>query len=231
VTAAPRVLPYGERALLVELDSLADALALYPALAAGRVPGVGELVPAARTVLVTVDPSLLSLGAAERWIRAVAARLDRTAAASGAATAGPSALATIIPVRYTGPDLDEVAAFRGMTRAEVIRDHTQTDWRVAFIGFAPGFAYLTAAARGPALPAPVSVPRRATSRPQVPAGSVGLAGEFTGVYPRASPGGWQLIGVTDAVLWDPARESPALLAPGTRVRFVAVDAPEGGRNG
>ena len=111
-------------------------------------------------------------------------------------------------VRYDGPDLDEVARLTGLTHAEVVAAHTGTPWRVAFGGFAPGFAYLVGG--DPRL----HVPRRDRPRPSVPAGSVGLAGEFSGVYPRSSPGGWQLLGTTDAVLWDADRDPPALLAPG-----------------
>ncbi len=121
-----------------------------------------------------------------------------------------------LPVRYDGPDLADVAALWGVPEREVARIHAATEFRVAFCGFAPGFGYLTG------LPARYDVPRRATPRTAVHAGAVGLAGPYTGVYPRASPGGWQLIGTTDAVLWDTAREPAALLSPGTRVRFVPV---------
>ena len=122
-----------------------------------------------------------------------------------------------IPVRYDGPDLADVAAHWGVDEAEVARVHAGAEYRVAFCGFAPGFGYLTGLPR--------EVPRRATPRTSVPAGSVALAGPYTGVYPRASPGGWQLIGTTDAVLWDHTRVPAALLAPGTRVRFTPVEAP------
>jgi KipI family sensor histidine kinase inhibitor len=128
--------------------------------------------------------------------------------------AAPSFHEQEIVVRYDGPDLDEVARLTGLTHAEVVAAHTGTPWRVAFGGFAPGFAYLVGG--DPRL----HVPRRERPRPSVPAGSVGLAGEFSGVYPRSSPGGWQLVGTTDAVLWDADREPPALLSPGTTVRFV-----------
>ena len=121
-------------------------------------------------------------------------------------------------MRYDGADLAEVAAMTGLDPAEVVRAHTSTLWRVAFGGFVPGFGYLVGG--DPRL----HVPRRESPRTRVPAGSVALAGEFTGVYPRASPGGWQLIGTTDAVLWDPDRSPPAVLTPGTRVRFVDIEA-------
>jgi KipI family sensor histidine kinase inhibitor len=119
-----------------------------------------------------------------------------------------------IPVTYDGPDLDDVAVLTGLTRDGVVAAHTGTDWRVGFGGFAPGFAYLVGG--DPRL----RVPRRSEPRTRVPAGAVGLAGEFSGIYPRESPGGWQLLGTTDVVLWDADREPPALLVPGTIVRFV-----------
>jgi KipI family sensor histidine kinase inhibitor len=118
-----------------------------------------------------------------------------------------------IPVMYDGPDFDEVLARTGLTREALVELHTGTTLTAAFCGFAPGFAYLAG------LPARLHVPRRATPRTQVAAGAVGLAGEFTGVYPRASPGGWQIIGHALLPVWDPRREPPNLLAPGTRVRF------------
>lgn len=122
-----------------------------------------------------------------------------------------------IDVRYDGADLADVAAQLGMNEAAVIELHTSAIWTAAFTGFAPGFAYLITEQNN------LHVPRRAHPRTEVPAGAVGLAGEFSGIYPRASPGGWQLIGATSAQLWNAAAEQPALITPGTRVRFVAVD--------
>ena len=122
----------------------------------------------------------------------------------------------MIDVVYDGADLADVAQHTGLTVAAVVDAHVATPWRVGFGGFAPGFAYLVGG--DPRL----AVPRRAEPRTRVPAGSVGLAGEFSGVYPRESPGGWQLIGRTDAVLWDIDRTPPALLRPGMWVRFRAV---------
>jgi KipI family sensor histidine kinase inhibitor len=203
-----RILPVGEHALLVELDSGEEAEALHAELlrrrAAGALPGVREIVPAARTVLLD--------GLAEP--RRFAERLS----GRPVPPLRPDAAERVeIPVRYDGPDLAEVAALWGVTEESVVRIHSGAEFRVAFCGFAPGFGYLTG------LPERYAVPRRATPRTAVPAGSVGLAGPYTGVYPRSSPGGWQLIGTTDAVLWDQDRESAALLAPGTRVRFVPVE--------
>jgi KipI family sensor histidine kinase inhibitor len=123
---------------------------------------------------------------------------------------------TRIEVVYDGPDLEEVAALTGLSRRQVVDAHTGTPWRIGFGGFAPGFAYLVDG--DPRL----SVPRRTESRTTVPAGSVGLAGAFSGIYPRASPGGWQLLGRTGAPLFDLDREPPALLRAGGWVRFVAV---------
>ncbi|MFF4541479.1 allophanate hydrolase subunit 1 [Streptomyces aureus] len=202
-----RALPVGDRALLVEVSSGEAAQALHAELVRRRAAGsltVGEIVPAARTVLLDglEDPARLA-EALPRWeIPPLDARADVTVE---------------IPVRYDGPDLADVAALWGVAAREVPEIHAAAEFRVAFCGFAPGFGYLTG------LPPRYGVPRRATPRTAVPAGSVALAGPYTGVYPRSSPGGWQLIGTTEAVLWDHARVPAALLAPGTRVRFV----PEG----
>ncbi|MFE7172120.1 allophanate hydrolase subunit 1 [Streptomyces sp. NPDC057616] len=202
-----RALPVGDRALLVELSSGDEAQALHAELLRRRAQGllsVHEIVPAARTVLLDGldDP----------------ARLASELTASEVPPAPPRARAAIdIPVRYDGPDLTEVAAHWGVSAQEAARIHAGTEFTVAFCGFAPGFGYLTG------LPQRYDVPRRATPRTAVPPGSVALAGPYTGVYPRSSPGGWRLIGRTDAVLWDHARVPAALLSPGTRVRFVPVD--------
>ena len=218
------LLPFGDRAILAEFDSLEEAMSAFGALEASRLPGVSELVPAARTVLVRIDPGLLSLRGARQWVTERRSTLERPAephAFAGTAPAISDAAPQVtIPVRYDGPDLATTAEILGLTPEELVSRHSLAAWRCAFIGFAPGFAYL--AATGPA-GVDLAVPRRPTSRQSVPAGSVGLAGEFTGIYPRSSPGGWQLIGSTDAVLWDADRESPALLVPGTIVRFEVVE--------
>ncbi|WP_240036799.1 5-oxoprolinase subunit B family protein [Leifsonia flava] len=199
----------GDRALLIELDSLDAVLALHAALQHGRPSGVIDLVPAARTVLVTVDPAQLSLSEARRWV-------DRAAEAPPADVAVERTEPVVIPVRYDGPDLVSLAAVLGLQPAELVARHQAATWRVAFSGFAPGFGYLVSADW------PHDVPRLASPRTRVPAGSVGLAGEFGGIYPRSSPGGWQLIGTTETVLWDTAAAPPALLVPGGTVRFEAV---------
>ncbi|MFI6515894.1 allophanate hydrolase subunit 1 [Spirillospora sp. NPDC050679] len=202
-----RILPAGDTGLLVELPDLDTMLGLYSALADRPPPGVADLVPAARTLLIRLGDG------ADTAAVAAAVRAARPARAA-ARTAGT----VEVPVRYDGDDLAETARLTGLAPAEVVAAHTGTPWRVAFIGFAPGFAYL--AGGDPRL----RVPRRTTPRVRVPAGSVGLAGEFSGVYPTEAPGGWQLIGRTDAAMWDLDRDPPALLRPGTLVRFVEVAA-------
>ncbi|KQQ93986.1 allophanate hydrolase [Leifsonia sp. Leaf325] len=204
-----RLLPMGDRALLIELDSLDAVLALHAALQYGRPSGVIDLVPAARTVLVTVDPAQLSLSEARRWV-------DRAAEAPPADVAVEQTDPVVIPVRYDGPDLVSLAAVLDLAPSELVARHQAATWRVAFSGFAPGFGYLVSADW------PYDVPRLANPRTRVPAGSVGLAGEFGGIYPRSSPGGWQLIGTTETVLWDSDAAPPALLVPGGTVRFEAV---------
>jgi KipI family sensor histidine kinase inhibitor len=203
-----RVLPSGSTALLVELDDLDDVLALYAALAEQRPDGVVDVVPAARTVLLVTDPAVTDLGRVEDAVRAVRPRRDRSAAGD----------LVELPVTYDGEDLDDVASLLGCDAAEVVRRHTGEVWTVAFCGFAPGFGYLTGASHA------WDVPRRASPRTRVPAGSVALAGEFSGVYPRESPGGWQLIGRTETPIFDLDRDPAALLRPGTRVRFVDAGA-------
>ena len=200
-----RVLPYGDRALLVEVDGLQVVAALRTALDRSPLPGQVDLVPAARTVLVVLDrpPSDLDAVAIGRL------PLD-------AATAADEVRTVDLPVVFDGPDMAEVAALTGRSVPELIDELTATEFTVAFGGFAPGFGYLTG------LPEELHGPRRATPRTRVPAGSVGLAGPFAGAYPQASPGGWQLVGRTDAVLFDVDRDPPALLTPGTRVRFERV---------
>jgi KipI family sensor histidine kinase inhibitor len=207
MTGTRRILPLGEAGLLVELDDLDAVLALYGALDASLPAGVVDLVPAARTIGLTVDPAVLPLSVATGWLTQTNPLESATAAARRTVE---------IPVRYDGEDLAEVATLLGMPAAQVVALHTSSPWRVAFCGFAPGFGYLVTDHDR------LTVPRRATPRTAVPAGSVGLAAEFSGIYPRSSPGGWQLIGSTDALLWDPSAEPPALLAPGTVVRFVNV---------
>lgn len=193
----------GDAGLLLEVGDAAQAHALRAALLAAAVPGVRELVVGARSVLAVVDPLVTDPDVV-------------LAAASAASTvdAGPGRLHRI-PVRYDGVDLAEVADLVGLSTMEVMGRHAAAEYTVAFLGFAPGFGYLTG------LDPVLRVPRRASPRERVPAGAVAIAGEHTAVYPRPTPGGWRLLGHTDAPVFDPLRDPPALLAPGDRVRFVA----------
>ena len=199
-----RVLPSGSTALLVELDGLDEVLGLYAALVAEPLEGVVDVVPAARTVLLVTDPAVTTLAAVEQAVRQARPRTDRS---------GREDLVEL-PVVYDGADLADVAGLLEVEPAEVVRRHTGARWTVAFCGFAPGFGYLTQDGGG------WDVPRRSTPRTRVPPGSVALAGEFSGVYPRESPGGWQLIGHTDVAVFDLDRDPAALLRPATRVRFT-----------
>jgi len=217
-----RLLSSGEHGVLVELDDLQEVLALNDAVRAAieagdaGFAGVVDVVPAARTLLVVV---------AERAdltpVRRALPTLALTAMSPGGpafaqAHTSPRAVPHVVEilVQYDGPDLSEVSALTALTPAEVVVAHTRILWRVAFVGFSPGFAYLCGG------DSRLQVPRRTEPRTSVPAGSVALAGEFSAVYPRSSPGGWQLLGHTDAILWDVDRQPPALLQPGWLVRFV-----------
>jgi KipI family sensor histidine kinase inhibitor len=210
------VLAAGDRAVLLEFDSAQQVAAAHEHLTEQAPPGVVELVPAARTILVHYDPAIFSLDEL--------ALPPFDASAPAAATTAPSAASArafglvTIPVRYDGPDLAELSTRTGLGVAEIVERHAAPVYLVAFCGFSPGFAYLTG------LDPLLRLPRRPTPRTRVPAGSVAVADEFAGVYPAAGPGGWHLLGRTDAVLWDVERDPPALLGPGARVRFEAVDA-------
>lgn len=234
-----RQLICGEDAVLVELDGLEEVLALDDAVRAAVQAGdaafadVVDVVPAARTLLLMVG-----VGANLTFVRDALTKLAPHTSApptlsppgpagrrSAGAPADVSCLAephiVEILVHYDGPDLNEVSERTGLTAHEVVAAHTRTPWRVAFAGFSPGFAYLSGGNSR------LQVPRRSEPRTAVPAGSVGLAGEFSAVYPRSSPGGWQLLGHVDAILWDVDRQPPALLQPGSVVRFVDADVDAG----
>ena len=213
-----RVVPYGVDALLTDLPDLAAVRALDDTLRVDPPPGAVDVVPAARTVLVRFatpgDARAAADGLTEAAGAAVAtARAGRPAAAPDR-RATDGAADVVLPVRYDGADLAEVARATGLTEDEVVRRHAERTYTVAFGGFMPGFAYLTGL--DPAL----RVPRRATPRERVPAGAVAIAGEFAAVYPAATPGGWMLLGTCDVPLFDVDRDPPALLRPGTRVRFA-----------
>ena len=199
-----RLLPCADSGLLVELDDLDAVLALYDDLEEDPPEGIVDMVPAAKSLLLTIDPEE---GDVEQLSRAVSRRSvgRHVRAATGEVE---------IPVVYDGDDLAVVARLTGLDERGVIEAHTGQEWTVAFCGFAPGFGYLVGGDDR------LRVPRRDDPRTRVPAGSVALGGEFASVYPRSSPGGWQLIGRTSLEMWDIERDPPALLVPGRRVRFV-----------
>lgn len=203
-----RFLPIGPRSFLVELPDLDQTLALFDALSARPPPGVAEIIPAARTLMIRTAPGIAADGRLAGLIAACpVAPTDRRASAEPVVE---------IPIRYDGEDLPEIARHMGLSPAEVIAAHQAASWQVAFCGFAPGFAYMTCD------DARFDLPRRALPRLRIPAGSVALAARFCGVYPQDTPGGWQLIGTTPLPMWDLSRDPPALLRPGLRVRFVPV---------
>ncbi|WP_248703876.1 allophanate hydrolase subunit 1 [Curtobacterium sp. MWU13-2055] len=202
--------PAGRTALLATFDSLPQVAAFRAGLTAARLPGLTEVVSGARTLLLRYDPATTD---AVR-LRGALERVVPSADADAASAADP----LVIQVVYDGEDLDQVVALTGMRRDRVIAWHTGQLWTSAFCGFAPGFSYLTGTE--PSL----DLPRRSTSRTAVPSGAVALAGEFSAVYPRVSPGGWQLIGRTDVPMWSLDREPPALAPAGTRIRFVDAGA-------
>lgn len=191
--------PVGTEAVLAEVEDADAALSLATWARAAAVAAV-EIVPAARTVLFdgVPDPDVLA-DALRDWSPAAPA---------------PAGELVEVPVAYDGPDLEAVADLWGTDVDGVVAQHSEIEYVAAFCGFAPGFSYL----RG--LPERLAVPRLESPRPTVPAGSVGLAGDWCGVYPTASPGGWRLLGRTDVALWDQDRDPPALLPPGTRVVFT-----------
>ncbi|MGN6798516.1 MAG: 5-oxoprolinase subunit PxpB [Gaiellaceae bacterium] len=190
--------PAGDRGSLIEVPDNATAVRLASVLRAEK-PGLVDVVIGHRTVLVT-------------WVTDAPDLADVALAPE----AEPAERLIEIPVTYDGPDLDEVAQLTRLSHEEVIARHTGAEHVAAFLGFQPGFAYLTGGDES------LHVPRREVPRTVVPGGTVAIAGPYSGVYPRDSPGGWRLLGSTTIVMFDPARESPALLAPGDRVRFVVA---------
>lgn len=201
-----RLMPAGDTALLVELGDLDEVLSLYAQLDEDLPEGVIDLVPAATTLLLTIDPRGTDVERISRQVSGI------TVGSRERATTGE----VEIPVVYDGEDLAEVGRITGLGERGVVEAHTGTPWTVAFCGFAPGFGYMVGGDER------LRVPRRDNPRTRVPAGSVAIAGEFASVYPRESPGGWQLIGRTALEVWDIGREPPALLVPGTTVRYVEV---------
>jgi KipI family sensor histidine kinase inhibitor len=203
---------YGDQALLLEFDSTAEVLTWSEALRDADLLGVLDIVPASRTVLLKLDGPRYQAPTRQRLGKL---RVERTTFDADTAPIH-SKVDVTIDVVYDGEDLDEVARLARLSREQVVAAHTAAPMRVGFGGFAPGFAYLVGG--DPRL----HVPRRSEPRTKVPVGSVGLAGEFSGVYPRETPGGWQLIGHTDAQLWNAERDQPALLIPGMWVQFRAI---------
>ncbi|MFI6455171.1 allophanate hydrolase subunit 1 [Streptosporangium amethystogenes] len=202
----------GEWSLLVETGSLEISHRLDALLRADRPAGVVEIVPGPAAVLVTAP------GADLTRLRDRLLHLLETGSTIGAGSTAPTPAVTI-PVVYDGADLGEVAALSGLSPEEVVERHTGRELVVGWLGFAPGFAYLTGL--DPAL----RVPRLDTPRTSVPTGSVAVAGPYSAVYPSASPGGWRLLGHSTTAVWDVTADPPALLTPGTRVRFLAVGEP------
>lgn len=208
-----RFLPVNSHAILVELDKLEQTMGLFNALENAGLRGVVEIIPAAKTVMIRFDPfetSAKKLAAALGKLKSV--ELEKQS--SGSVT---------IPVIYDGEDLAWTAEYLGMEPQALIDWHTSQTWQVAFMGFAPGFGYLMPLGEDKLL-----IPRRKSPRKSIPAGAVALAGEFSGVYPQASPGGWQLIGQTPLKMWDPQRENPALLQPRALVKFEVAHADSTG---
>lgn len=200
----------GSSALLACLDEAGQVTGLYRELQSDPPDGFVDVIPAAETVMVVFDPARTDSSAVRKWLEDAA---ERAAEHESVADQGP--LVTI-PVVYDGPDLAAVAGSTNLSVDEVVRRHAAGEYVVAFCGFAPGFGYLTGL--DPAL----RLPRRPVPRTRIPTGSVAIADRFTSVYPSNSPGGWHLLGHTSTVMWDVERQAPALLAPGTRVRFEEV---------
>ncbi|MFL0358897.1 allophanate hydrolase subunit 1 [Curtobacterium flaccumfaciens] len=209
----PEVRSAGGTALLATFESLADVVAFRSGLAQTALPGLTEVVSGARTLLLRFDPTTTDAGRLRSELTQVSP-VGPVSATLEAHDTEP----LVIPVTYDGEDLDAVTELTGMRRDELVAWHTGQLWTSAFCGFAPGFSYLTGSDR------PLDLPRRSTARTAVPSGAVALAGEFSAVYPRTSPGGWQLIGRTDVPMWSLDRTPPALAPAGTLVRFVVAGA-------
>jgi KipI family sensor histidine kinase inhibitor len=195
-----RLRPAGDHGALLELPE--GTAARVARVLAAELPGLVDVVPGHRTVLVT-------------WDEELPPDLEALATRALCEPEPEASVATIeIPVAYDGDDLPTVAALTGLSVDEVVAAHSAPSYTVAFLGFAPGFAYLLGGDER------LHVSRLDEPRQRVPAGAVAIAGPYSGVYPREGPGGWRLLGTTDVVLFDPARRPPALFAPGDRVRFV-----------
>jgi KipI family sensor histidine kinase inhibitor len=212
----PRLHLLGDAALLCELPApatLVQQQRIWALAAQAREwPGVGEVLPGMNNLTLTFDPTAIELDALMAQVLAAWPKLSAKAVEGRLVE---------IPVAYGGehgPDLGDVAAHTGLTPAEVVRRHSAGEYVVYLLGFLPGFAFMGG------LAPELATPRRAEPRTAVPARSVGIGGEQTGIYPLVSPGGWQLIGRTSLEMFDPAAEPPTLLRPGDRVRFVVESA-------
>ena len=206
----PSIRNAGDRALLLTPGCHEALAAVVGELRRNAPAGVQDVLPAAETVLVT-----LATGAERESMRRALLEMASMPASSASASFGNDAPTVTIPVRYDGDDLPAVASTLGLDVEGVVAEHTSRTWRCAFLGFAPGFGYLEPDRPG------LAVSRRTRPRTSIPAGAVALADGYSAVYPRRSPGGWQIIGTTDTAIWDLHRREPALLQPGTMVRFVA----------
>ena len=202
-----RIYAYGRDALLVELRSLDQVVQFHAHLREEPPSGLLEVVPGARTLLIAFDRTATTGAGIALAIRSIRAR-----SGPGNAETDP----VEIPIRYDGPDMAEVEKLTHLSRVEVIHRHVEGRYTVAFTGIAPGFYFLSGGHRS------LQVPRRGVPHTSVETGAVGLAGEFTGIYPRTGPGGWQIIGHTTARLWDVDKLPSVLLAPTTPVRFVQL---------
>jgi len=214
-----RIVTAGDSALIVEFAERIDpainaaAIALARAIRAASVPGVRDVAPTYRSVAVHFDPLHTDH-------RALTKRIDDAASTIVAADLNAGSSPIRVPVCYDGecgPDLPAVATFAGITEAEVIRLHTSATYRVFMLGFTPGFTYMGS------VDSRIAAPRRASPRVTVPAGSVGIAGVQTGIYPAATPGGWQIVGRTPIRPFDLARQDPFLFKPGDAVEFYAIE--------
>lgn len=213
----PRLLTAGDASILVEwANEIDDAIndrvhALAQSLRNESHSEIVDLVPAYASLLVCFDPRQMTLDEMRRWLE--------SALKSPPALVAPASRLIEIPTRYGsefGPDLRSVAEMSGLSEEQVIRLHASVIYRVYLIGFSPGFAYLGS------VPPQIALPRLDSPRTRVPAGSVGVAGRQTGIYPMETPGGWRLIGRTTERLFDPKLDPPALLRPGDRVRFIPL---------
>lgn len=210
---ATRVVPFGDAALLVELEQRIDPAVAGRAAAIAdgwETLGHGPAVPTYASVLLRFDPLALDAGAAERSARDLVAAAAAPELATGRVVE--------IPTRYDGPDLEEIARLSRLSVRELIDAHAGRDHLAYFLGFMPGFAYCGG------LDPRILAPRLRSPRARVEAGSVAVADGQTSVYPAASPGGWRILGTTNVVVFDPRRDPPALIRPGDRVRFVELGA-------